>query len=166
MFLVFIITAGLGQEFGWTGFLLPRLQAKYSALTSSLIRAGLIFLWHIPLLAYTYFLPTGIPDFPYGAWMIQKGVLVTLLAMSAFSLPWSIFITWIFNNTAGSLLLAAVLHGSEFWLVFILTSFGISSTNLNNYWGYGIIMLLTSIAIVMVAGPQNLSRNHQRIGKE
>jgi membrane protease YdiL (CAAX protease family) len=163
MFLVFLITAGTGQEFGWTGFLLPRLQARYSALTSSLIRAALIFLWHIPLLVYTYFMPDGVPDFPYGRWMAQKGILITLLAMSAFSLPWSILITWIFNNTGGSLLLASVLHGSEFWLVILLISFGINPNNLNNYWGYGLVMLLTALTIILLTGSQNLSKKQERI---
>jgi hypothetical protein len=97
--------------------------------------------------------------------MIQKGILVTVLAMSAFSLPWSIFITWIFNNTRGSLLLASVLHGSEFWLVILLTSFGINTSDLNNYWGYGILLLLTSITIIRLAGPENLSRKLERIRK-
>ncbi len=163
LFLVFFITAGLGQELGWAGFLLPRLQARYSALKSSLIRAALVLLWHGPLLVYTYFQPNGIPDFPYGGWMIQKGVLVTLLAMAAFSLPWSIFTTWLFNNTRGSLLLTSVLHGSEFWMVILLTGLGINAKNLNNYWGYGLVMLLAAVVIVILTGPRNLSRKHERI---
>ena len=163
MFLIFIIASGLGQEFGWTGFLTPKLQARYSALSTSLIRGALILLWHAPLLIYTYFHPAGIPDFPYGGWMVHKGVLLTLLAMLTLCLSWSIFQTWIFNNTRGSLLLAAVLHGSEFWLVVLLTSLGIDTNNLNNYWGYSLVMLLSATAMVIITGPQHLSRKHQRI---
>ena len=162
LFLAFIITAGLGQELGWSGFLLPRLQAKHGALISSLIRAALVFLWHTPLLIYTYYYPGGIPDFPYGGWMVQKGVLTTLLVMLALSLPWSIMTTWMFNNTRGSLLLAAVLHGSEFWLAILLPGLGINTKNLNNYWGYGALMILTAVAIITISGPRNLSRNFQR----
>jgi membrane protease YdiL (CAAX protease family) len=163
LFLVFIVVAGLGQELGWSGYLLPRLQAKYSALSASLLRAALVFLWHGPLLVYTYFQPNGIPDFPYGGWMVQKGVLVTVLTMLALSLPWSIFTTWIFNNTRGSLLLAAVLHGSEFWLAMLLPSLSINTKNLNNYLGYGALLLLTATVIIIISGPKNLSRNHRRI---
>jgi membrane protease YdiL (CAAX protease family) len=162
-FLLFIIAAGLGQELGWSGFLLPRLQSRYSAITSSLIRAVLVFLWHGPLLVYTYFQPYGIPDFPYGGWMIQKGVLVSLLAIGAFILAWSILQTWLFNNTRGSLLLAAALHGSEFWLAVLLTGLGINTNNLNNYFGYGTIMIITAAAVVILTGPHNLSKTHQRI---
>ena len=32
MFVGFFILAGLGQELGWTGFLIPRLQARFGAL--------------------------------------------------------------------------------------------------------------------------------------
>ena len=32
LFITFFIVAGLGQELGWTGFLMLRLQARYSAL--------------------------------------------------------------------------------------------------------------------------------------
>lgn len=95
--------------------------------------------------------------------MIQNGVLFTLLAMAALSLPWSIFTTWIFNNTGGSLLLASVLHGSEFWLAILLTGLRINTNNLNNYWGYGMVMLLAAVAIVILSGPLNLSRKHERI---
>ena len=163
MFPIFIIAAGLGQEFGWSGFLTPRLQARYSALSTSLIRGVLVLIWHSPLLIYTYFHPNGIPDFPYGGWMTQKGVLITLLTMVNLSLSWSILQTWMFNNTRGSLLLAAVLHGSEFWLTVFLVGLGTNTNNLNNYWGYGLVMLLTSLSIVIIAGHKNLSRKHQRI---
>jgi hypothetical protein len=40
---------------------------------------------------------------------------------------------------------------------------GISPINLNNYWGYGAILVITAFIIVAMAGPQNLSRSHPRI---
>lgn len=163
MFLIFFLVAGLGQEFGWSGFLIPRLQAKHSALTSSLIRAGLGFLWHIPLLILTYFRPYAFPDFPYGGWMIQKGVLITVLVMASLTTFWSVLFTWIFNQTRGSLLLVAVLHGSEIWLAMLLPGLGINTQILNNYWGYGLVMFLTVLAIILITGPANLTRRHQRI---
>jgi len=163
MFIVFSIVAGLGQELGWAGFLTPRLQVKHSALVSSLIRAALVLLWHIPLLIFTYYQPYAIADFPYGGWMVQKGVLITVLAMAVLGLPWSIFLTWIFNNTRGSLLLVAVLHGSEIWLATLLPGLAINTTDLNNYWGYGMIMLTAALVIIILAGPKKFSRENERI---
>lgn len=163
MFIAFFVVAGLGQELGWAGFLLPRLQLRFGALVSGLMRAALVIIWHIPLLIFLRIQPDAIPDFPYGEWISQKGFLITLLAMVMLSLPWSIFYTWIFNNTKGSLLLVAALHGSEIWLAYLITGMGIDPKNLDNYWGYGIVMLLTAIIIVIVTGSENLSRKHKRI---
>jgi hypothetical protein len=80
-----------------------------------------------------------------------------------FLLPWSIFSSWIFNNTRGSLLLVAVLHASEFWVAYWMLSTGINQNNLDNYWGYGAILVVTAIIIVITTGPQNLSRKYHRI---
>ena len=160
MFIVFTIITGLGQELGWTGFLLPRLQSRFGALFSSLIRCTLVVLWHIPLLIYSRLQPYAIPDFPYGEWIIQKGLMITLLAMVMVSLSWSILFTWLFNNTHGSLLLVVIFHGSEIWLAYLI---GTRSKNLDNLWGYSLVMLLAAIIIVIVKGSQNLSRKHQRI---
>ena len=164
MFIGFFIIAGLGQELGWTGFLTPRLQARYSALTSSVIRAILGGLWHLPLFLYSRFQHTALADFPYSGWIAQKGFLVaigTLILM--FLLPWSIIYSWLFNNTRGSLLLVAVLHGSEIWVAYWMLSTGINPSNLNNYWGYGAVMVVIAIIIVITTGPKNLSRKCKRI---
>ena len=69
MFILFIITAGLGEELGWTGFLTPRLQARYSALVSSIIRGVLWGFWHIPLFIYSGLDHPSLSDFPYSGWV-------------------------------------------------------------------------------------------------
>jgi membrane protease YdiL (CAAX protease family) len=164
LFIIFTIIAGLGQELGWTGFLTPRLQARYSALTASLVRAVLEGLWHLPLLISARLQVPALADFPYGGWIAQKGFFVALgVQFLVFLFPWSIFFTWIFNNTRGSLLLVIVLHGSEFWAAYWMLRTGINQNNLDNYWGYGAILVLIAIVIVITTGPQNLSRKHTRI---
>ncbi len=164
--MVFFIVAGLGQELGWTGFLIPRLQARFNALVSSVMRAVLVAIWHLPLFIYSKFQPTAVIDLPYSRWIAQAGLLVAILITTMlFLIPWSIFSTWIFNNTKGSILLVAVLHGSEIWVVYWMLSTGINPNNLHNYWGYGAVMVLIAIIIVIViaTGSQNLSRKHTRI---
>jgi hypothetical protein len=164
MFIIFFVVAGLGQELGWTGFLAPRLQAHYSALTSCVIRAIFGGLWHLPLFYYSRFQLPALADFPYSGWIAQKGFLATVVILFLlFLLPWSIFFNWIFNNTRGSLLLVAVLHGSEIWVAYCMLSAGINPRNLDNYWGYGAVLVVTAIMIVITTGPQNLSRKHARI---
>ena len=164
MFIIFVITAGLGEELGWTGFLTPRLQARYSALFSSLIRGVLWGFWHIPLFLFSGLDHPSLADFPYSGWVSQKGFLI---AMGAFILinqiPWSIFYTWIFNSTRGSLLLVAILHGSEVWVAYWWLSTGVDTNNFDNYWAYGVVMVVTAVIIVLAAGPKNLSRKYERI---
>lgn len=164
MFIIFFIVAGLGQELGWTGFLMPRLQGRFSALTSSFLRAILSAIWHLPLLLYARLQHPALADFPYAGWIDQQGFLVAVgILFLVFLVPWSIFFTWMFNNTRGSLLLVAVLHGSEIWVAYWMLSSGIDPANLDNYWGYGTILVLVAAVIVLRTGAQNLSRKHKRI---
>ena len=166
MFISFFIVAGLGEELGWTGFLMPRLQARHSALTSCVIRAILGGLWHIPVLLYARLQPPALSDFPYSGWIAGKGFVVAVGALLMFGLCWSILYTWIFNNTGGSLLLVAVLHGSEAWLAYGMLSAGIDHSNFDNYWGYGAVLAITAIIIVVTTGAKDLSRRHPRIVHE
>jgi membrane protease YdiL (CAAX protease family) len=164
MLMVFVMGVGFGQELGWSGFLMPRLQARYSALRSCLIRTVLVAVWHLPLLFYSMRHPYAFPDFPYGPWIAQQGFLVAFGVMVfMLMLPWSIFYTWIFNNTRGSLLLVAVLHGSEIWTVYWMARTGIGPEDINNYWGYGLVLVLVAITLTVIYGPRNLSRKHKRV---
>jgi membrane protease YdiL (CAAX protease family) len=164
MFIGFFIVAGLGQELGWTGFLTTRLQARHSAFTSCVVRAFLGGIWHLPLFLYSTLQLPALSDFPYSGWIAQEGfwaAVLTLILM--FLLPWSVFFTWIFNNTGGSLLLVAVLHGSEVWVAYWMLSTGLRPDNLHNYWGYGVVMVLAAFIIFISTGSQNLSRKGKRI---
>ncbi len=164
MFIGIFIVAGLGQELGWTGFLMPRLQARFGALTACVLRALLGGIWHLPLFIYSWLQHPTLADLHYMGWIAQKGFLVAFTTtLLLFQLPWSVFFTWIFNNTRGSLLLIAVLHGSEVWVAYCMMSAGIDPRNLDNYWGYGAVMVLVAALVVITNGSQNLSRKHKRI---
>jgi hypothetical protein len=135
-FILFFFVAGLGQELGWTGYLL-----LYASLNSA-----------------------SLAGFPYPGWIALKGLLVTLVAMIlALLLPWAILLTWVFNSTGGSLLLVAVLHASEVWLAYFLVRARLDPANLDNYWGYAAVLVLTATVVVMATGPRNRSRHGGRI---
>jgi membrane protease YdiL (CAAX protease family) len=90
-----IVALAYGEEAGWRGYLLPRLQTRWSALTASLLVGVVWFLWHVPLL----FLPGD-----------QNGAMpVPLLA--AFVLASAVLYTWLYNSTGGSVLAVTLLHG-------------------------------------------------------
>jgi CAAX protease family protein len=101
----FVLTMVLGgpllEEIGWRGFALPRLQRRYGPLAASLILGVLWAFWHLP-------------QFLVPAWAASSGgggisgIVVFVLAAVAFS----VVLSWVFNNTRASLLIAVLVHTS------------------------------------------------------
>jgi len=87
------------EELGWRGYLLDRLQEKYSALFSSLILGVLWSLWHLPTFfirdSYQASLGIGTPAF----WLFFAGII-----------PLNFAFTWIYNNTNRSTLAVILFH--------------------------------------------------------
>ena len=152
MILMLTIFAGIGEEFGWRGFALPRLQARYNALVSSLIVGVFWSLWHIPL-----FLVEGTTQYQWG---LDVGLIPAVLMYSVFVIAWAIQLTWVFNNTKGSVLLAAVLHGAgNAWIGGYIDVY---RGNVGGVVAFTVVSMVVSIIIVLIAGPTNLSRTNER----
>ena len=93
---IVILLISLGEEFGWRGFALPRLQERFSALNASLVLGVVWGLWHFP----GYLAGVGVPlDLPFAVF-----VLWAVLA--------SILMTWVYNHTGGSILSAVLFHSA------------------------------------------------------
>ncbi len=104
MFVILTIFAGFGEEFGWRGYLLPNLLKRQNAIVASLI-VGLAWgLWHIPL----FFTPGAVQ----GEWAQQAGLFSAIAGYTIFCIAWSVQYTWIHLRSNGSVLLAAVYHGT------------------------------------------------------
>lgn len=152
MILMLTIFAGMGEEFGWRGFALPRLQARYNALVSSLIVGVFWSLWHIPL-----FLVEGTTQYQWG---LDVGLIPAVLMYSVFVIAWAIQLTWVFNNTKGSVLLAAVLHGAgNAWIGGYIDVY---RGNVGGVVAFTVVSVVVSIIIVLISGPTNLSRTNER----
>ncbi|MFB0504953.1 MAG: type II CAAX prenyl endopeptidase Rce1 family protein [Candidatus Bathyarchaeia archaeon] len=147
-FFYWLVTAGLGEELGWRGFALPRLQAHYNALESSIILGVIWGLWHLP----GWLVGTII-----GASYDMRSFLVVMLS----TVPASILITWVFNNTQGSLLLASFFHTSwNFSASLVAVVMGLISVE--SLQVISIILLAIYAVIVVVRfGPDRLSRKHE-----
>jgi membrane protease YdiL (CAAX protease family) len=92
-FVFIFLFIGLGEEPGWRGFALPRLQKQHSPLIASLILAPIWALWHLPLMG-NEFPPLIIPAF-----------LISLLGGTLIQ-------TWLFNRSKGSVFAQMLFHAT------------------------------------------------------
>jgi len=103
LFYVVLLAIGgpLTEEPGWRGFALPRLQERWGPLAGTVLLGLLWAAWHLP----NYFRPD---------WSAVNGGLsfsgIATFAVAAIS--FSILITWVYNHTGGSILLAILVHAS------------------------------------------------------
>ena len=123
--LLMTLSYGIGEEVGWRGFLLPRLQAKRSALFATAILTVIWGGWHLPAFwfreGYVGLDATGIVGFAIG------------LAAGA------ILLTALYNASRGSILVVALWHGSWNWVA--------TSDGLQGPW------VATMTTLIMVAAP-------------
>jgi membrane protease YdiL (CAAX protease family) len=89
---VFGVLASIGEEVGWRGYALPKLQERWSAFAAGSLIGVMWCFWHIPM-----FIGQGVP-------------LSLLLVMLLYFVGASLFMTWSYNATGKSLLLASFVH--------------------------------------------------------
>lgn len=95
------IATTFGEEWGWRGYLMPKLARRMS-ITPTLLISGVIWgLWHAPIIALGHNYGLGYPGFP----------LTGILAMCAFCTVVGIFLSYVTIRT-GSSLAAAFGHGA------------------------------------------------------
>jgi uncharacterized protein len=103
VFYIVLLAIGgpLTEEPGWRGFALPRLQQRWGPLVGTVILGLLWAAWHLP----NYFRPD---------WAAVNGGLsfsgIVVFTIAAVSM--STILTWAFNHTGGSILMAILIHAS------------------------------------------------------
>jgi membrane protease YdiL (CAAX protease family) len=145
--LVFFIFPGsaLGEEIGWRGYALPRLQYRRSALSASLILGVIWAFYHLPL-------------FFTGQAFRSPSILVPFI-ISTIAL--SVILTWVYNSTGGSLLMVVLLHATaNLPLTLLLEPLG--SRAVLPFWLFVGLMVVAAIVVVIVAGPAHLSRKRRK----
>ncbi len=95
-----LVTLINGEEIGWRGFALPRLQQRYGIAITAVVLGGLETLFHLPI-----FFNNGRSDaggqngMPFLAFLVTSVLAVVLFI-------------WLYNGTRGSLLMATLFHAS------------------------------------------------------
>ena len=89
--------SAVGEEVGWRGFALPRLERTMTALGASLLLGAVWTSWHLPFWIALGELEQFGPTYWLLSWLwITAG---------------SIYLTWLMNNTDNSLPMALLFHG-------------------------------------------------------
>jgi uncharacterized protein len=142
--LLWILTNGFGEEIGWRGFALPRLQQGHSALSATLILGSLWAFWHVPFFFYLpNFRAMGLLGFPGLALGILCGAVV---------------LTWLYNSTNGSVLAASLWHGAFNFVTASAAGQGTVAMIVS------IVVMVWAILIVVLFKPASLSRASKQTG--
>jgi membrane protease YdiL (CAAX protease family) len=130
--LAYFLSASFGEEAGWRGYALPRLQARFGALPASLLVGALWALFHLP------------------ANLTQAPVYFVIL--TALLLATSVLMTWVFNRTGGSVPLVALVHASTDTMT-LVSPLGETGTPVVAYALVAAAMGLVAGLLVRRAGP-------------
>src|SRR5215217_1562671 len=151
IFFAFSVVPGsaLGEEIGWRGYVLPRLQGRMSALSAALLIAPIWGLWHLPIWL------TGDP--------VKTPTFYVAFFASVF--PMSILLTWVYNSTGGSLLMVVLAHAT-FNLPITLTIDDLGTRGRVPSLLYFGLLAVAAIVVVFWAGPENLSRKRKKQQQE
>ena len=123
-----------GEEIGWRGYVLPRLQAKHTVLAASLMTGVIWGLWHIPKFLTHW-------DWGYFALFMLDTIAK------------SVFLAWMYNGTGGSLLLVAMAHAA--WNttgIFLPVASTLSTENLGALAMRVVVEILIAVAIAVASG--------------
>jgi uncharacterized protein len=127
---------GFGEEVGWRGFALPRLQSHTSALRASLLLAVGWAGWHIPLFAFS----SGLSNLGVagaGGWFMS-----VVLG--------SILLTWLFNSSGGSIGAVALFHAALD--IFISSPVAAPLPNV-----MGALLTVGTLLLILISGRRDLS---------
>jgi membrane protease YdiL (CAAX protease family) len=102
--LIFFGGGPLGEEIGWRGFALPRMQSLYGPLKATLLLGVLWTFWHLE----DFFTASqgGGPGTGLYAFYFHLPIFLVMVMSLA------IIMTWVFNHTRGSIFIAVLLHAS------------------------------------------------------
>lgn len=145
MFLfIFFLQGPVPEEFGWRGYLLDRLQTRWSALVASLVLGVIWGLYHLPV----FFLEgAALANLPLWAWFIQ--VVAT-----------AVLFTWLYNNTAASLSAALLFHAMVNLSIQVFPPLDLQAGgDPRGFFILTALYVLAAAAVVMVWGAQTLTHS-------
>jgi len=136
---LWLLTYGIGEETGWRGYALPRLQKNHSALSATVILWVFWAIWHLPAFFYLYD-PTIVIGFLFG---VLAGAIV---------------FTWLYNSTGGSIFMVTLFHGVfNFTTGCTACKAGMVSAIIST------LIMVWAVIVVILFKPTNLSRTEKHV---
>ena len=136
--------SAVGEELGWRGFALPQLQRGRSALTAALGVGAAWGIFHLPL-------------FLVGS-EVRPFALFLPFAIS--SMIMSVFYTWMYNRTSGSLFAVVLLHATTNLPITVVYA-PLGEDVVPVFWVFDALLALAAVVLVAGTGARTLSRNHR-----
>lgn len=136
MSLAFFLAA-LGEELGWSGYIIDPMQDRWGALPAAIFLGLLWAIWHIAPLVQAHRSPIWI------AWWCLGTVAARIL------------IVWLYNNTGKSVFAATAFHTmvNISWQLFPING-SYFDPRVN-----GLMMVVAAAVVIVVWGPQSLAQH-------
>lgn len=144
--IIYGVAPGIIEEIGWTGFVYPRMRARFGALPAALLLGPLWGLWHLPVIDFLG------AAYPHGAYWLPFA-LAFIVAMSAMR----VLISWVYCNT-GSTLMAQLLHIISTGTLTILSPFPLTPAQEALWYGLYAIALWVAVSLIVVRYGRRLTR--------
>lgn len=140
LFAVTLFLAGALEELGWRGFMQPRLQQRFRAVTAS-VGIGIVWaLWHVPLI------------------LAGAGNFTTFYQYVLMVVATSVLLGWLYNNTDGALPVVMVTHAASNMAPFGRVT-GEMPAIFDAVPGNVLFYLCCAALVVLSAGSKTLTRN-------
>lgn len=138
-FLFALLLGGGNEELGWRGFMQPRLQRSYSAVTAAIVVGIVWTIWHLPVQLLFPSLSAMSP--------------VDQVFMRVATVPLAIIFAWLYNSTDGSVIVAMLFHAGWNTSGILLPApvAGLSSETLLLVKGgrYATVLIVVGLLLVM-----------------
>jgi uncharacterized protein len=135
---VFFGGGPLGEEPGWRGFALPRMQQEHGPLWGTLLLGVLWTCWHLP--DFLTSAQGGGPGTGFAAFLYNFPIFLLIV------LSFAVLLTWIYNRNHGSIFMTMLAHASintpQLVILPLFPAVGIAGLNLAALIGFGVPALL------------------------